>query len=218
MTVELFDLALELDEERLQERNGRTLADEDLGRGWLGARVACGLADVERSLPDDNGRQRVVIVLRCIVHPNASCVVARFEMTASLSPSAELCIVGMQPQSALECYRLTEKFTREAGLGTVAVPFSAKAAEERAADMQVRSWTVSASGINTARAKWSFAEHPQAPIPPEHALIIELDSRVNRQAIDAEFYITADIRREGRVSAIPWFGRRQVSMALTPVV
>lgn len=214
MAFDLFELDLRLDEEMLQQRDGRVLADEDRGGDWLGLRVACALLNVQRFALADGRHQRVHIPLRCIVHPKSSCLVARFEIIATLSPPDELRIAGMQPQSAHETYTRTDKATREAGLGTAAVPFSAKATEELATEQQVRSWTVSASGTGTARAMWSFVEHPQAPIPPEHALTIELDSPADRQGIQAAFLITAAVRRKGGLAEVPLIGQKNVRIAL----
>jgi len=214
MPLELFELDLQLDEESLQQRDGRTLADQDIGGDWLGLRVACALLDVQRFVLADGRRQRVRIPLRCIVHPRPSCLVARVEITATLSPRDGLQIVAMQPQSTHESYTRTDKTTREAGLSAPALLLSTKMAEEQATERQVRSWTVSASGAGTARAMWTFVEHQQAPIPPEHALSIALDSPADRQGIQADFWIAAEVRRQGGIAKVPLIGNKTVRIAL----
>lgn len=177
--------------------------------GW-----ACALFDVQRFALADGRRQRVRIPLRCSVHPRPSCLVACVRIAASLSPCDGLLIVEIQPQSTRESCTRTDKTTRRAGMSAPGLPLSLKLAEEQATEREIGSWTVSASGTGTARAMWSFVEHPQAPIPPEHALTIALDSPSDHQGIQADVRITADVRRQGRIAKVPLIGNTTVRLAL----
>lgn len=219
MAYQLFDIELDVDEERMQERSGRILADREYGRKGLGARIACALESVHTTALEGDPSEYKRIAMRCIAHPHRECRIS--ELTFSVNLLAETGDMSSKPQIKEMNPKSLDRATRETAISKKAatlkpslVPIGSELSEEITKDSTQHFWIVKASGIGTARALWTFTAHDQVPLDVDHALEIFVNAGQCGTALKASFLIDAWIQRPGVLSSIPFLGKTEVCVPL----